>query len=155
MNITKTLQGFWQIPCKEFVAISAVALLVGLAGPGRADDALRAAIEDYMGFATYEAGIILPAQLDRDVFQAATFIDTRDAAQFAAGHIPGATNIDWREVPARLEDLPETGLVILYCNTGSLSAQAAFAARLLGRDNVVVLQGGITAWMTDAAWRPE
>ena len=135
--------------------IRAALLIAVLAGPAWANDPLRAAIEDYMGFAPYEAGIILPAQLDRDVFQAATFVDTRAAEQFAAGHIPGAVNIDWREVPARLEDLPETGMVILYCNTGSLSAQAGFAARLLGRDNVLVMQGGITAWNVDAAWKPE
>jgi rhodanese-related sulfurtransferase len=135
--------------------IRAACLLAVLAGPVWADDPIRAAIEDYMGFATYEAGIILPGQLDQAVFTAAHFIDTRDAAQFAAGHIPGAVNIDWREVPARLEDLPATGMVILYCNTGSLSAQAAFAARLLGRDNVLVMQGGLTAWTTDAAWKPQ
>jgi rhodanese-related sulfurtransferase len=125
-----------------------------LAAPVHAH-AVRDAVEDYMGFAPYEAGIILPAQLDETVFTAATFVDTRAADQFSAGHIPGAINIDWRAVPARLYDLPATGMVILYCNTGSLSAQAVFAARLLGRDNVVMMQGGIAAWTTDAAWKPE
>ena len=108
-----------------------------------------------MGFATYEAGILLPQQLDETVFRSSTIIDTRDAEQYAAGHIPGALNIEWREIPSRLEELPETGLVILYCNTGSLSSQATFAARLLGRENVVVLQGGIKGWAAEAAWKPE
>ena len=127
-----------------------------LAQPARADEAaLAEAITDYMGFATYEAGIILPAQVDEAVFRAAQFVDTRDAAQFAAGHIPGAVNIEWREVPARLDELARDGMVILYCNTGSLSAQATFAARLMGRDNVLVMQGGLTEWQASAAWRPE
>lgn len=127
-----------------------------LAMPVLADEgAVAEAITDYMDFATYESGIILPAQLDKDVFEAATFVDTRDAEQFEAGHIPGAVNIEWREVPGRIEDLPESGLVVLYCNTGSLSAQATFAARLMGRENVVVLQTGIRGWLETAAYKPE
>lgn len=133
----------------------AVATSLALGCAAQADEALAEAVTDYMDFATYEQGIILPAQIDEDVFNAATFIDTRDAAQFDAGHIKGASNIEWRQVPARIDELPESGLVILYCNTGSLSAQATFAARLMGRENVVVLQGGITGWKTDAAFVPE
>lgn len=122
-------------------------------------DAVRDAVEDDMGFAPYGAGIILPAQLDDTVFPAATFVDIRVADQFAAGHIAGATNSDWRAVPARLDDLPATGMAILcntgYCDTGSLSAPAPFAARLPGRDNVVMMQSGIAAGITNAAWNPE
>ncbi len=119
------------------------------------DDALAERITDYMDFATYEQGIIRPAQLDQQVFEAATFVDTRSAEQYEAGHIPGALHIEWREVPGRLDELPESGMVILYCNTGSLSAQATFAARLIGRENVLVMQGGITGWQQDAAYTPE
>jgi len=112
------------------------------------------AIQDYMDFATYEQGIILPQQLDKEVFEAATFVDTRSADQYEAGHIPGAMHIEWREIPGRIDELPESGMVVLYCNTGSLSAQATFAARLMGRENVLVLQGGINGWQTDAAYKP-
>ncbi len=133
----------------------ALAALLSLGLPAQAEDALSEAVGDYMDFATYEQGLILPAQIDADVFASATFVDTRSAEQFEAGHIKGATHIEWREVPARLDELPESGLVILYCNTGSLSAQATFAARLLGRENVVVLQSGIIGWKTDAAYIPK
>ncbi|MDF1802776.1 rhodanese-like domain-containing protein [Thalassovita sp.] len=115
---------------------------------------LAEAIVEYMDFATYESGIILPQQIDQSLFASAMFVDTRDAEQFATSHIPGAINIDWRAVPGRLSELPETGMVILYCNTGSLSAQATFAARVLGRENVVVLQSGLRGWLKDAAWKP-
>lgn len=135
------------------LAFAVVAVMV--TGPAMADEALREAITDYMDFATYDSGIITPEQLDKSVFEAATFVDTRDAAQFAAGHIPGAVNIDWREVPGQLEALPSGGMVILYCNTGSLSAQAAFAARLLGYDKVLVLQTGFDGWQANAAYRPD
>jgi rhodanese-related sulfurtransferase len=45
-------------------------------------------------------------------------------------------------------------MTILFCNTGSLSAQAAFALRVAGRSNVVMLQDGFTGWQEDAAWKP-
>lgn len=126
-----------------------------LTAPVAADEEVVAeAVMDYMDFATYEAGIILPAQLDKSVFEAATFVDTRDAEQYEAAHIPGAINIEWREIPARLAELPESGMVIFYCNTGTLSSQATFAARLLGRENVVVLQTGISGWQETGAYHP-
>lgn len=137
---------------KPFLKMAAISAL--LASPIAADD-LADEITGYMGFATYEAGIILPEQLTEDVFGAVTFIDTRNAAQFEAGTIPGAINIEWREVPARLDDLPETGMVVMICNTGSLSAQATFAARLMGRENVLVLQTGLIGWNERGAYKPD
>jgi rhodanese-related sulfurtransferase len=133
-----------------------MAFLLGamLAGPVYADD-LADEIIGYMDFATYEAGIILPQQLTEDVFSSVTFVDTRDAEQFVAGTIPNAINIEWREIPARIEELPEEGMVVLFCNTGSLSAQATFAARLMGRENVLALQSGYRGWLQDAAYKPE
>jgi rhodanese-related sulfurtransferase len=132
----------------------ALILALTLSAPAFADGAAIEAMQDYMEFATYEAGIILPQQLDETVFSAATFIDTRDAAQFAAGTIPGAINIEWREVLGRMDEIPETGMVVLFCNTGSLSAQATFALRVAGRENAVVLQTGIIGWQENAAYRP-
>jgi rhodanese-related sulfurtransferase len=136
--------------------LTLAAALLCLTWPAQAqDDPVAAAVIDYMDFATETQGVILPQQIDREAFEAATFIDTRPAAQYDEAHIPGAIHIEWREVPARLDELPETGLVILYCNTGARSAQATFAARLLGRDNVVVLQSGFEGWQADAAYRPQ
>lgn len=112
-------------------------------------------ITGYMDFATYDSGIIVPEQLTQDVFDAALFIDTRDVDQFEAATIPGATHIEWREIPGRLDEIPDSGMVILFCNTGSLSAQAVFAARLMGHENVLVLQAGMQGWQQNAAYKPE
>lgn len=120
----------------------------------QADEAAVEAMQEYLMFSEYEAGIILPNQIDQTVFETATFIDTRDADQFDAAHIPTAINIEWREVLDRIDEIPESGLTILYCNTGSLSAQAVFALRVAGRDNVVVLQSGFTGWQETAAYKP-
>lgn len=126
-----------------------------MAPPVFAQEAAIEAMQEYLMFQEYESGIILPQQIDQTVFEAALFVDTRDAGQFAAATIPGAINIEWREVLDRIDEIPETQLTILFCNTGSLSAQAAFALRVAGRENVVVLQTGINGWNTDGPWKPD
>ncbi len=135
------------------VALCSSALMGGLASfaaaQGLADEVIG-----YIEFEPYESGIILPAQLTEDVWADLYLVDTRSAAQFAAGTIPGAVHIEWREVPGRLDALPADRKVVLFCNTGSLSAQAAFAARLLGARNVVVLQSGLEGWRKDGAYHP-
>jgi len=122
--------------------------------PVAAENPAVKAMQDYLDFATYEAGIIVPQQLSRDVFEGVVFIDTRDAGQFDKGTIPGARNIEWREVLTRIGEIPKDKKVVLFCNTGSLSAQAAFALRVAGRDNVLVLQTGIDGWRKDAPFKP-
>ena len=112
-------------------------------------------MQEYLDFANYEAGIIVPEQISEDVFQSVLFIDTRDAEQFEAGTIAGAVNIEWRQILARRDEIPTDRKVILFCNTGSLSAQAAFALRVSGMDNVLVLQTGLRGWAENAAYRPQ
>ena len=131
-----------------------VAALIALAQPALSKDAAIEAMQDYQKFQDYESGIILPAQIDQTVFEAALFVDTRSADQFAAETIPGAVHIEWREVLERIDEIPEDRMTILFCNTGSLSAQATFALRVAGRQNVLVLQSGITGWRQDAAYKP-
>ncbi|MEO3479200.1 rhodanese-like domain-containing protein [Phaeobacter sp. CAU 1743] len=138
---------------KHILAAATVAL--GLhAAPTMAQDAAIDAMQEYMMFSEYESGIILPQQIDQTVFETALFVDTRDAGQFDEGTIPGAVNIEWREVLDRIDEIPEDRMTILFCNTGSLSAQAAFALRVAGRSNVVVMQTGFTGWQQDAAYQP-
>lgn len=134
----------------KFLPAGVVAFAV-LGSPAAADEAAVEAMKGYMEFATYDAGIILPQQLTKDVFDSVLFVDTRDAGQFSKETIPGAVNIEWREVLNRIEEIPENKKVILFCNTGDLSAQATFALRVAGRENVVVLQTGLIGWKQNAA----
>lgn len=117
-------------------------------------DPVKEAMQDYTDFATYDAGIILPEQVTEEVFSDFVFIDTRSAAEFSEGTIPGAKNIEWREVLGRIDEVPSDGKVILFCNTGALSAQSAFGLRVLGYENVLVLQTGYHGWQVNAANRP-
>jgi rhodanese-related sulfurtransferase len=101
---------------------------------------------DYVDFATYDAGIILPKQITDEVVNSFAFIDTRTAEEFSEKTIKGARHIEWREVFSRLGEIPKDQPTILFCNTGALSAQAAFGLRVMGYENVLILQTGFDGW---------
>lgn len=136
-------------------AIAVGVLCLSLSSPALAQqDAAIEAMQDYLMFAEETAGIILPQQIDRTVFENALFIDTRSAAQHAEATIPGAIHIEWREVLDRIEEIPDNRMTILFCNTGARSSQATFALRVAGRTNVLVMQSGFDGWQRDAAYHP-
>ncbi len=104
------------------------------------------ALSGYLDFAEYGSSLIWPEQIPKEDWKKVFIIDARDAAQFAREYIPGAVNIEWRQAVARRAELPGDRMVVVYCNSGSLSAQAVFALRLLGHENVKVLQDGFEGW---------
>lgn len=103
-------------------------------------------MEAYLEFVDYGGGVIFAEQIPKDEWPKMVVIDARDPAQFSKGHIPGAINLDWRQVLAKRNTIPKNKPVLIYCNTGSLSAQAGFALRVAGWENVRILQGGMTEW---------
>lgn len=128
--------------------IAFVTSLSLLASPAWSEEnsALSDELSAYMDFAEYSSSLIWPEQIPKEDWANIYIVDARDAAQFEKEHIPGAVNIEWRQAVARRDELPSDRMVVMYCNSGSLSAQAVFALRLLGYDNVKVLQDGIEGW---------
>lgn len=71
-----------------------------------------------------------PADAHALVAAGARLVDVRSAAEFAAGHLPGAINLPVDELGARLDEVgPRDKPVVVYCAVGG---RAARAARLLG-----------------------
>ena len=87
-------------------------------------------LSGYLEFVDYGGGTIFPEQIPKGEYAKMMVIDARDAAQYAKEHIPGAVNIEWRQVLAKSGDIPKNKPVLIYCNTGTLSAQAGFALRV-------------------------
>ena len=116
--------------------------------PVWADDKAKLVDElsGYLEFVDYGGGTIFAEQIPKGEYAKMLVIDARDAAQYAKEHIPGAVNIEWRQVLAKSGDIPKNKPVLIYCNTGSLSAQAGFALRVSGWENVKILQGGFAEW---------
>jgi rhodanese-related sulfurtransferase len=72
-------------------------------------------------------------------------IDVRSATEFAAGHIPGATNIPMDEIESRVGDLQPGRPIVLVCQAGKRASMTH--ALLAGQvDNLLILTGGTDAW---------
>jgi rhodanese-related sulfurtransferase len=131
------------------LALAAATTATLLLAPAARADNKDIAIDEmagYLEFVDYGGGVIFAEQIPKDEWPKMVVIDARDAGQFAKGHIPGAIHMDWRQVLAKRNDIPKNKPVLIYCNTGSLSAQAGFALRVAGWDNVRILQGGMEEW---------
>lgn len=134
---------------KLLYPVSLIALMFSAGSmPARADDTKAAinAMEAYLEFVDYGGATIFPEQIPKEDWKRFFVIDARDKEQFSREHVPGATNIEWRQVLAQRTSIPKDKPVLIYCNTGTLSAQAGFALRLAGYENVRILQGGFSEW---------
>ena len=101
---------------------------------------------------------LLPAAEAGDV----TLVDTREDWEFAEEHLPGAVQLDWREMvddesrglkPDRelREILEDRGITpekrtVLYCNTARRVSHTYLVLRELGYENVELYEGSLTEW---------
>ncbi len=81
----------------------------------------------------------------------AAIIDVRPAAEYQAGHIIDARHIPAGELAARADSLKKykEKPVLVYCDNGFASAQAARALKGLGFTKVATLRGGLQSWRQD------
>lgn len=75
-------------------------------------------------------------------------LDVRSPEEYAEGHVPGAINIDYRDLPNQLNTIRDfdNDTVIVYCERG---VRAGIAERTLseaGFTSIIQLTGNIVAW---------
>lgn len=137
-------------PTTRLIALTlavAAATCLPLVARAQADDkATINALEGYFDFVDANAGTILPEQIPAEDYKKFHVLDVRDAAQFGKEHVPGAVNIEWRQVFAQRAKLPRDKTILVYCNTSSFAAQVAMALRMDGFENVRLLYGGFNEW---------
>jgi len=82
------------------------------------------------------------------------FLDTRAAAEFVAGHVPGATAISYTDLPrqltaARLTELRNADAVVVYGASEETDIEQLLAQELRrrGMPPPYVLAGGVSAWI--------
>jgi thiosulfate/3-mercaptopyruvate sulfurtransferase len=94
----------------------------------------------------------------------AVLVDTREDWEFEEGHIPGAVNLDWKELVdeetrglksrEELEEVLESyGVtpdkrIVLYCNTARRISHTYVVLSSLGYEDVAFYEGSLTEWET-------
>ena len=75
-------------------------------------------------------------------------LDVRTPAEFAAGHLPRAVQLDIHaaDFEAKLASLDRTPVYLVYCRTQNRSGRAAETMRRMGFGQVTVMLGGFTEW---------
>ncbi len=76
-------------------------------------------------------------------------LDVRTREERAKGYIPGSVHIYAGEVPDRLGELPrdKETLILVYCNSGSVSAVVAAFLQALGYKNAKNIAHGFKGWL--------
>lgn len=132
-------------PLATALAVASFSLLP-LAASAQMNKATAEAVESYFEFIDANGGTLMAEQIPAEDYKKLFVLDVRDAAQFGKDHIPGAVNIEWRQVFAQRSRLPKDQTILVYCNTSSFSGQVAMALRLDGYENVRMLHGGYNEW---------
>ncbi len=94
------------------------------------------------------------SHLDPAAFAAAlkrpgtVLLDVRTPAEFAQGHLEGATNIDIESAGfiAQIDQIDKTKAYAVYCHSGNRSGAALQQMAQMGFAAAYDLQGGINAW---------
>ncbi|MEL6161042.1 MAG: rhodanese-like domain-containing protein [Cyanobacteria bacterium J06623_5] len=75
-------------------------------------------------------------------------LDVRTEEEYATGHIPGAVNIDHRDVPNQLNSLQEYAdkEIIVYCERGVRASRVEAILFEAGFSKVQQLSGDMSAW---------
>ena len=75
-------------------------------------------------------------------------LDVRTAEEYAEGHIPGAVNIEYRQIPDQVKALQnfQNQTVVVYCERGVRAGRAETSLLEAGFTAVIQLRGDISAW---------
>lgn len=73
-------------------------------------------------------------------------IDVREDEEVAQGMIPGARHIRLSEIPHRLDEIEQTGEIIMICRSGVRSAHACEYLSQLGIQGLKNMAGGMLKW---------
>ena len=108
-------------------------------------DAVRGWIGSLDGLDLVVPRQVSPTELD-DVDRV-MLLDVRNKTEFASGHVPGAHQLSGGRVLWHLDELPERGTIVSYCQSGVRNSVAASALRRAGYD-VAEMEGSYQGWVS-------
>ena len=94
---------------------------------------------------------VSPQDMVRLMNQGALLIDLRPLEQYSAGHVGGARQMSGEQILQAADTLKKykEKAVVVYDDTGSLSAAAVRQLAAQGFTKAFTLRGGLAAWRTE------
>jgi phage shock protein E len=89
---------------------------------------------------------LLEMQANKD--SSLLLLDVRTPEEFAAGHVPGAVNIPYDQVASRLNEIPKSDEVVLYCHSGRRAGLAMETLAANGYTKLAHLSGDMQGWQS-------
>lgn len=88
---------------------------------------------------------VSPQEAQERIDSGAMLLDVRESIEYQTFHAPAAKLISLGVLDRRLKELPKEREILVICNSGNRSAQAA---KLLAREGFKVtnVKGGMVAW---------
>ncbi|MBU1048908.1 rhodanese-like domain-containing protein [Candidatus Bipolaricaulota bacterium] len=114
--------------------------------PGSEADDSTFQLPPYGVITTQQAASVIVALQDDAEF---VLLDIRTPAEVEAGHISGATTLDYYSSSFRddLAKLDRELTILIYCRTGNRTGQAYQIMQELGFEKVFDMGGGISQWL--------
>jgi phage shock protein E len=136
----RSLLGFSSSLC-----FTAAWLTLAACGAAQAEDAAQPAMQQAQSTAKIGATALL-ARIERKDSELVV-LDVRTPEEFAAGHVPGAINIPYTHLPARIAEVSGSDKdIVLYCATGVRAERAAQRLRENGYARLLHLEGDMRGW---------
>ncbi len=98
------------------------------------------------GYRDVDVAVVHEALQQGRVGKDFVILDVRTPAEYAAGHIAGATLLPVQSLAARLDEVPRDRPVYVHCQGGKRSARASRLLAGAGYTNIRNMRGGILAW---------
>ncbi len=120
---------------KKLWLIVLTGLLVSACDDGQVKGAALASVE--------EAHQVLLKGKQNEAF---LFLDVRTPQEYAAGHVPGAKNVPVQVLADHLAEVPKSGKVFVYCESGVRSTKATHILVDAGFDNIINMKASMRGW---------
>lgn len=87
-----------------------------------------------------------------------TIVDLRSEQEFERGHIPTAVNIPGDQLTDRMIEIPDEGVIVVYCGAQSSEGgpcQQAYDLLVRTGHTAQILEGGFSGWQEYERTTPE
>jgi len=128
---------------KKMLVVLSMIVFLAVSGFSTTEETVE--IVFYTDVTALEAEALINENIDNEHF---IILDVRTPSEYNAGHIDGATNVNYNasDFVEKLNKLDKTDIYLLYCASGNRSSRALKKMKELGFTKIHHLKKGYSGW---------